>query len=687
MKTGLLPGECPARSDANAAMNRHGLVWTVQHTTGDIGDSGTKSGLGWDFRQIVGFTGICTTFHYFQLNRPGFPVAYVLRSSPGVCPSTAASHPDLLTRNEHLIHPQMDELWVWVKKTWVKHQKSQESARITDQHRRKQITSAAKRHTATALSGGKIQISDSIRNGAATGAAFDPMGVHQSLAGQAAPQGAFSQKELYNLKQVYFYLCLHTTTLTSCPLDRNQFHSLFSNHRQYKPMWRTLFSAIDLNGDNVIDFEEFLTFVTQLKRGGAEGKRRLCFRLFDSNQDGFAEKADFRCILETKIAVLRRPSWQTSTMVGSTQNEGGTKGELLDIGNFSRCPRNVTCNFARHRELQLDLQLFNSLINVCGKSSRWCEALSNFQLMGHVQLDASRVTYNTVLSLDLNDAWPRAWCLLRFGDLLGCNAALNSCAWQRAEAAMRDAMNYLQPDVVTYGAVMNCQQKAKLWQNAAQMLQEGTRHFLRPTVLCWSVTAPRPWREALGAVQLMRSQVLSSSVVTLSAVITSLADSASAGWKEALQILEDAPLVYQVVPNVISFNASICACGTAVQWRNALDVVRRETSNLVTFNSAISACGAADEWQWAMVLLKELELRNLQGDSFTLNAAITACETRWTEALELLRLADAARLADVISYSSCISSLEKALQWQKALDPATAIHQEATEHLGYPLVN
>eukprot|EP00913_Durusdinium_trenchii_P000377 g346.t1 len=98
------------------------------------------------------------------------------------------------------------------------------------------------------------------------------MGVNQSLAGQAAAQGAFSQKdlflspareprenaELYNLKQVYFYLCLHTTTLTSCPLDRNQFHSLFANHRQYKPMWRTLFAAIDLNGDNVIDFEEWL---------------------------------------------------------------------------------------------------------------------------------------------------------------------------------------------------------------------------------------------------------------------------------------------------------------------------------------------------------------------------------------------------------------------------------------------
>eukprot|EP00440_Ansanella_granifera_P062880 gb/GFBE01068184.1/.p1 GENE.gb/GFBE01068184.1/~~gb/GFBE01068184.1/.p1 ORF type:complete len:249 (+),score=58.31 gb/GFBE01068184.1/:1-747(+) len=137
------------------------------------------------------------------------------------------------------------------------------------------------------------------------------MGSSQSQPGQGNSD-AFSPKELYNLKQVYFYLCLHTTTLTSCPLDRNQFHSLFGNHRQYKPLWRALFSAIDANGDNIIDFEEFLVFVTQLKRGGTEAKRRLCFRLFDSNQKGYAEKADFRCILETKIAALRKPSWSPS---------------------------------------------------------------------------------------------------------------------------------------------------------------------------------------------------------------------------------------------------------------------------------------------------------------------------------------------------------------------------------------
>jgi len=103
------------------------------------------------------------------------------------------------------------------------------------------------------------------------------MGSQQSGQDERNPNGAFSAKELYNLKQVYFYLCLHTTTLTSCPLDRNQFHSLFGHDRKYKPLCRALFTAIDLNADNTIDFEEFLTFVTHLKRGGAEADDSCVF--------------------------------------------------------------------------------------------------------------------------------------------------------------------------------------------------------------------------------------------------------------------------------------------------------------------------------------------------------------------------------------------------------------------------
>mmetsp|Transcript_61000 Transcript_61000/g.132275 ORF Transcript_61000/g.132275 Transcript_61000/m.132275 type:complete len:243 (+) Transcript_61000:186-914(+) len=139
------------------------------------------------------------------------------------------------------------------------------------------------------------------------------MGAQQVKPGKQGTS-AFGPKELYNLKQVYFYMCLHTTTLTSCPLDRTQFLSLIGTHKQYKPLWRALFTAIDLNGDGIVDFEEFLLFLTSLKRGDVEARRQLCFRLFDTNRDGFVEKSDIWVFSEAKAASLRRPSWQqTST--------------------------------------------------------------------------------------------------------------------------------------------------------------------------------------------------------------------------------------------------------------------------------------------------------------------------------------------------------------------------------------
>jgi len=122
---------------------------------------------------------------------------------------------------------------------------------------------------------------------------------------------AFDAKEMYNLKQVYFFLCLHTTTLTSCQLDQGQFQSLFGGQKQYKGLWKPLFIAIDQKRDDIIDFEEFLTFVTHLKRGDTADRRLLCFRVFDSNRDGYAEKNDVQRIAEIK-ASCRRKTWNTT---------------------------------------------------------------------------------------------------------------------------------------------------------------------------------------------------------------------------------------------------------------------------------------------------------------------------------------------------------------------------------------
>lgn len=132
------------------------------------------------------------------------------------------------------------------------------------------------------------------------------MGALQAKDTFQGADSAFGPKEMYNLKQVYFFLCLHPTTLTSCQLDHNQFHSLFGSQKQFKGLWRPLFTAIDQKRDNLIDFEEFLVFITHLKRGDIPDRRLLCFRIFDSNYDGYVEKNDVRRIYEIRVSCRRK---------------------------------------------------------------------------------------------------------------------------------------------------------------------------------------------------------------------------------------------------------------------------------------------------------------------------------------------------------------------------------------------
>lgn len=232
------------------------------------------------------------------------------------------------------------------------------------------------------------------------------MGGFQAKDGTQGSSSAFGPKEMYNLKQVYYFLCLHTTTLTSCQLDINQFHSLFGSQKQFKGLWRPLFTAIDQKRDSIIDFDEFLTFITQLKRGSATDRRSLCFRIFDSNRDGYVEKNDIRRIHEIRASV-RRKAWNSS----NDANNRDWEDQYVQF--FNTVDENADGKFSPED--------FDSYCAVYGES----EANQTLELIETMFDTAIEETGIVITAIDVKNSKPHIdWQdhKIRMGSLLCCSS-------------------------------------------------------------------------------------------------------------------------------------------------------------------------------------------------------------------------------------------------------------------------
>lgn len=95
-----------------------------------------------------------------------------------------------------------------------------------------------------------------------------------------------------------------------------------------------------------------------------------------------------------------------------------------------------------------------------------------------------------------------------------------------------------------------------------------------------------------------------------------------------------------------------------------------EVPNVISYNAAISACGKAGKWEQAINLLLEMKKVGVPPDVISYNTAISACEKagKWEQAISLLGEMKKARVhPDVISYSAAISACGNAGKWQKAI--------------------
>uniref|UniRef100_A0A8B9R6F2 Guanylyl cyclase-activating protein 2 n=1 Tax=Astyanax mexicanus TaxID=7994 RepID=A0A8B9R6F2_ASTMX len=87
-----------------------------------------------------------------------------------------------------------------------------------------------------------------------------------------------------------------------------------------------MFRAFDKNGDNTIDFLEFVAALNLVFRGDLEHKLRWSFKVYDKDGNGFVDREELRAIVEVSHILSKATGYKTPSP--HTLSAEGTRGNI-----------------------------------------------------------------------------------------------------------------------------------------------------------------------------------------------------------------------------------------------------------------------------------------------------------------------------------------------------------------------
>lgn len=172
----------------------------------------------------------------------------------------------------------------------------------------------------------------------------------------------------------------------------------------------------------------------------------------------------------------------------------------------------------------------------------------------------------------------------------------------------------LQPNVFTFGALMNACNRARDGHRAVKLL--------------------RSMEEMYGVVP---------NEVVFSSAISACARSQPPQSKQALKLLKEAVEERRLAMSVVGFNACISACAQASDWENAISLVTRmEEASLrnttdssltftvpepdaVTYGTVMAACERGGQWRTVLKYAQSMQDRGLLLDGLAMTSCLHAC--------------------------------------------------------------
>eukprot|EP00435_Cladocopium_sp_Y103_P019996 s1174_g4.t2 len=279
--------------------------------------------------------------------------------------------------------------------------------------------------------------------------------------------------------------------------------------------------------------------------------------------------------------------------------------------------------------MQSDVMFYNTVLSACAKASQWQHAVSLLRSMASESLSTTVVSYNAVL---VRCPWRMAVLqeeARRVGDLTGVtyNSLMSLFSdegqWQRALICFEDVeFTGLQLDVISFNAAINACSQPSLWQRTVFLLGR------------------------------LRKKQIQADSITLGAAADVLP------WAWAAQCLD----VKAADVNVVAANAAMGSCD---HWELANDFLQTLASrgleltarsyNVLHFVSATSTA-----WAYQLATLEVQRLAAVDVEMFAMNSILATAS--WSCSLQLLNNLP----ADVITYSSCVSTLEELGEWPRS---------------------
>ncbi|CAL1144522.1 unnamed protein product [Cladocopium goreaui] len=198
-------------------------------------------------------------------------------------------------------------------------------------------------------------------------------------------------------------------------------------------------------------------------------------------------------------ACEKASEWQTALHFLSESTSQRLSNLITFNAAISACEKSAEVNMALALVKQLqsfhlegDVVTFSASIGACDRASKWQDALGLYFEAGrsHVEIGVVGCT-STINACEKVAQWHQALLVfpLHFDVTRVANASISACEkasrWQVALCLLDEVkfVEFLEPDVVTYSAIMSALQKALQWVLALHLLNHMKGLFVQPDAI------------------------------------------------------------------------------------------------------------------------------------------------------------------------------------------------------------